>query len=197
MKKKAVSKRLTRLMIIIVTLTLRLAPAWAQGISSNYGPGYILSNSETRTMGFYESDSATLSTLPWNKAVKNFSSPEDICKAVKRRVQYSRDMFKEDEWRSGRETWEKREGDCEDIAAVVRDLCREKGYKAEIYVIYSKTARAAHAVTIGEHNGVVWVSNNGSYSEHQSLFDAKQEIARDQGWWMPELEMTKRESDTK
>ena len=136
-------------------------------------------------------ESRSGSFLSGAEAAGQLSSPENITKTVKNRVQYSRDMLKDDEWRSGRETWDRGEGDCEDYAATVKDLCAANGIVAHILVVRSRAAGKSHAVTMGEWNGGVWVSSNGSYREFQSLHDAKQEVARDLGWWAPEVEVFK------
>jgi hypothetical protein len=112
-------------------------------------------------------------------------------------VRYTRDISKADEWRSGNDTWNRKSGDCEDYAAAVKDLCKEKGFKADIFVVQSKTTGKAHAVTMGKRNGRVWVSSNGSYKEYQSQEDAKQEMAKDLGAWAPEVEVYKVESTEK
>lgn len=125
----------------------------------------------------------------WDDASRQVSSPKDACKAVKSRVKYSQDMQREDEWRSGKDTWDRGKGDCEDYAAAVNDLCKEKGFKAEVYVLQPGTTDKAHAVTMGEMDGTLWVSSNGSYEEVKSLHDAKEKIARDLGWWAPDVDV--------
>lgn len=135
-----------------------------------------------RTMERTESDHADVSTMSWSEAKLKLSAPDEISRAVKSRIKYTRDMIQEDEWQSGRETWERKEGDCEDYAAAVKELCEANGIKAEIMVLRSTTDREAHAVTVGERNGQVWVSNNGSYREFSTMKEAQQSIARDQGW---------------
>lgn len=135
--------------------------------------------------------SAVVSSQSWDDVARLSSSPKAICAAVQGRVRYTRDMVKEDEWRDGRDTWERGEGDCEDFAAAIKDLCDKKGFKTEIYILKSETARAAHAVTIGEINGSMWISSNGSFEYVQSLDDAKDLIARDLGWHGPDVGMYK------
>jgi hypothetical protein len=125
----------------------------------------------------------------WNAVVWQSSSPADVCKAVKARVKYVPDVFPEDEWRGGQDTWDKGEGDCEDYAAAVKDLCAEKGFKSDIYVFRSRTARAAHAVTIGEIEGTMWFSSNGSYEEVKSMDAVKEKLCSDLGWWEPDVKI--------
>jgi len=150
-----------------------------------------------RALELRETGTRPTADLSWADAIRQSSSPEEISNAVGNRVKYSRDRFKEDEWRSGRETWHRGAGDCEDYAATVKDLCTEKKLTAKIVIVHSKTAGKSHAVTMGEVNGRVWVSSNGTYAQYQSLHDAKQEIARDLGWWGPATEMfTVKQSQT-
>ena len=58
-------------------------------------------------------------------------------------------------------------------------------------VIESKAARSAHAVIIGEINGTMWLSSNGSYEEVQSLNAAKETLTRDLGWWARDADVYK------
>ena len=193
-----IAKRGRRALLLItaISVTLQLTPALAsrqaRGRDLTHRGGTIWS----RTMQLRDGDRGRASTMTWKEAAQRSSSPESICSTVKSRVSYSRDTCPEDEWRSGKATWSRGRGDCEDYAAVVKELCREKGFEAQTFVLRSKTAGEAHAVTVGERNGRVWVSSNGSYTVHRSLFDAKQEIARDQGWWAPEVEMFRVEQST-
>jgi predicted transglutaminase-like cysteine proteinase len=184
-------------LIIIVTLIMALGTGAAQARSvRRWSGGNDYPTTTRRTMGLRDTDKQSVATLSWRDAARHSSSPEAIARVVKSRIQYSPDRYKEDEWRSGRETWERAGGDCEDYAAAVKDLCQKKGFESQIVVVRSKTAKAAHAVTIGECNGRIWVSSNGSYTQHASLSDAKQELARDLGWWSPEVEMfTVKESE--
>ncbi len=125
----------------------------------------------------------------WQNTLIHASSPADISSAVKKRIKYQRDMYNEDEWRSAEETWNRRRGDCEDIAETVRKLCCQKGLQAQILVFYSKTDREAHAVAAGETNGRIWISSNGNYRDFNSFYDAKQELARDLGWYAPNVKV--------
>jgi predicted transglutaminase-like cysteine proteinase len=127
----------------------------------------------------------------WAQVARESSTPRAVAGAVKRRIKYSRDISKEDEWRSGKDTWDRQEGDCEDFAATVNVLCEKNGIQSQVIVLRSKTARAAHAVTVGNRNGSVWVSSNGGYEEYQSEADAKQAMARELGWHAPEVEVLK------
>ena len=139
-------------------------------------------NRGMRTMERRSADRSFPSTLSLQEVAWKVSSPAEISSVVQRKVQYASDMLKEDEWRSGGETWNRGEGDCEDFAAVVKDVCLDKGFDAKILVVGSKTARKTHAVTTGTWNGRIWVSSNGSYTEYASMYEAKQDLARELGW---------------
>ncbi len=136
------------------------------------------------------------SDVSWDNASRMCWSPRDLCKAVKERVRYSRDILKGDEWRSGEDTWNRRAGDCDDYAVVIKELCEREGFKAEIYVFRSRVAHAAHAVTVGEKDGIMWLSSNGSYQEVKSLDDAREAIARDMGWRAQDVDVYKFEQSS-
>jgi predicted transglutaminase-like cysteine proteinase len=178
--------------IIIVVLTIVLGTgAVRAAITRRWSDGGNFTRSSLRTMEYRDTDKHSVSTRSWDDAASQSSSPEEISKAVMSRIEYSSDRFKEDEWRSGKDTWARGAGDCEDYAAAVKELCAEKGYEADLFVVRSKDVGEAHAITMGKRNGRIWVSSNGSYSEHQSIFDAKQELVRDLGWYAPDTEMVK------
>ncbi|MFO7870077.1 MAG: hypothetical protein R6V03_01430 [Kiritimatiellia bacterium] len=185
----AANKYQTFLIMTAFMVAIRVAPAWGAELAQRRDPFGRDRASRIRTLEFRDSDRSPVSTMPWQEARRAFSTPEDTCRAVKDRVTYSRNAYKKDERGSAKETWNRRQGDCEDYALTVKDLSSGKGWKANMYVVRSKTAREAHAITMGKRNGRIWVSSNGFYSEYQSLFDAKQEIGRDLGWWNPEVEM--------
>ncbi|MBA4387085.1 MAG: hypothetical protein C0404_03830 [Verrucomicrobia bacterium] len=169
-------------LIIIVAAISALATGFAQTNTATLSP-------ESQTLETRNVDSGNSSTLSWNGVVRRSTSPRDICRAVKGHVRYSRDMLKEDEWRDGKDTWTKAAGDCDDYAATVQDLCKEKGFKAETYVFESRAAHASHAVTIGGTDGTMWLSSNGSYEEVKSMSDAREKLALELGWWAPDVDV--------
>lgn len=130
----------------------------------------------------------------WHDAKINVASPKEASTIAATRVTYTPDMSKEDEWRSPQETWQKKEGDCEDFALVVQDLCKNNGIEAEVLIIRSNSARKAHAITTGTVNGSIWVSSNGIYTTYQSTNDVKQAIARDLGWAHTDIDIIKLET---
>lgn len=129
----------------------------------------------------------------WHDAEINVASPKDASTIAAARVTYTPDTSKEDEWRPPQETWQRKEGDCEDFALMVQDLCKNNGIEAEVLIVRSNSARKAHAITAGTVNGSIWVSSNGIYTIYQSMNDAKQALARDLGWSHTDITITKRE----
>lgn len=125
-----------------------------------------------------------------------FREPESISRAVHDRVAYKPDSDPQSEWQSPERTWDNRTGDCEDFALAVEALNKEQGLDARVYVVSSRTlvgSNAAnadpHAVAIGTHNGQMWVSSNGQHTEVAGLRDAKDMIAREQGWFFDDVEV--------
>lgn len=121
----------------------------------------------------------TFGTLTWEEAQTVYKTPQDISAAVRQHVAYREDMG--DEWASGKETWDRGFGDCEDFAACVADLCKAAGIVATIQVFSPKGSFEGHAVAMGSWNGRLWISSNGWYETVKSMDDAKAVIAKEQG----------------
>ena len=113
--------------------------------------------------------------MAWYEIVDSAVSPEEVCSAVRRHVKYRKDGT--DEWATGKETWKRGYGDCEDIAACVQELCKELGFNASVRLFYGKKTRKAHAIVIGDWNGRKWLSSNGSYHGSVSAEDNKKNMA--------------------
>jgi hypothetical protein len=182
--------RICPALLLTIGLMMAAAPIYAQENTSRFVHNQKTTGPGTRhfEITHYSSSSAGDS---WDDASAKVSSPADACKAVKSRVDYAQQMFKEDKWRAGTDTWGRKQGDCTDFAVAVQDLCQAKDIKTDTYVLRSKTTGKAHAVTMGTWNGSSWVSSNGSYQAVTSLDDAKEKLAREQGWWAPDVEMYK------
>jgi hypothetical protein len=118
-----------------------------------------------------------------HKSCNGVADAKGICKAVSQRVTYIPDRLPKDEWRSAGNTWETGQGDCEDFAVTVAELCKQKNIETTIYVFSSPIDREAHAVVIGRSNGQMWMSSNGSYENVLSVGEARDKTAREQGWW--------------
>jgi len=108
----------------------------------------------------------TFGTLTWEEVQTTLTTPKDICTAVRRHVRYRKDL--EEEWTSGKETWDRGYGACEDYAACVVDLCKALGIEAQITVLIPRGSWEGHAVAIGTWKGKQWVSSNGWYEEVDS-----------------------------
>jgi hypothetical protein len=106
----------------------------------------------------------------------------DACRAVRARVHYTRDIRPEDRWQSSRQTWRRGAGDCEDFAACIVDMCREKGIQADTYVLWSADRRESHAVAMGTFRGQTWMSSNGGWEPVNSREAAAYKVARTHGW---------------
>ena len=117
----------------------------------------------------------------WGTVSHAAQQPSDICSAVKQRVKYAHDNVPADEWKAAKETWDTGRGDCEDFAVVVKRLCERQDIKADVYRFYPPKGQG-HAVTIGEHQGLLWMSSNGSYVEVHSIEAAKWIVANKHGW---------------
>lgn len=118
----------------------------------------------------------------WTDVIAHANTPADICRVVKSRIRYVSDASAKDEWQDSQLTWQRRKGDCEDFAITVRDLCTAQGIKAEVVVFYPRESRQGHAVTLGEWNGGMWMSSNGSFERVNSEDDARERIARENSW---------------
>lgn len=152
------------------------------------------SNAETlasgiRTMEIPAFSSTSRRSRSWEDVVGRSKCPQDLCKAVAQKIQYTPDMYKDEEWLPAEDVWKKGKGDCEDFATALLALCEEKNFDAHIFVLQSKLNRKAHAVVIGRWNDHVWASSNGSYQVYACVYDAKAALSHGQGWWAPEVAM--------
>jgi predicted transglutaminase-like cysteine proteinase len=113
------------------------------------------------------------------------TSPQEITEAVLARVRYTPDAY--DYWQTGEQTWNRKAGDCEDFAALVRDICLIRGFDAQVVVFHAKRSHAAHAVVIGNHNGTIWMSSNGDYRVVESIADARDIMISELKWYHDEV----------
>ena len=123
---------------------------------------------------------STFCSLTWDEIQTVVNTPRSICAAVRTHVNYADDLG--DIWATGEETWERKQGDCEDFAACVIDLCKSAGIQAEMQIFFPKGSWEGHAVVVGSWNGKLWISSNGSYQTVKSMDEAKSVIAREAGW---------------
>jgi len=131
---------------------------------------------------------AALSSL----ILESAADPEAICQQVSAYVQYATDTKPEDEWREPEQTLKAGRGDCEDFASCVQAACTAKGISTKVYVMTSKVNKRAHAVTISDEGGRMWMSTNGTYEAVLSMSDAKDRICRRMGWWYDDVTVEER-----
>lgn len=125
------------------------------------------------------------SKLTWDEVVAIAKDPRQICSRIRNNVTYREEMG--EQWQTGKTTWEKGKGDCEDFAEAVVELCKEKGFDAEVYVVFPKGSWEAHAVAVGTFEGQMWLSSNGGYQEVASFAEAQRKVATDMGWRKKQL----------
>ena len=119
-------------------------------------------------------------SLTYEQAITVVESPEDICDRVSFQVNYKDDKY--DEWSTGRATWKRGYGDCEDFAFCVKSICDEKGIESRVEIMSLKGSWQSHAVAIGTWEGSYWISSNGDYHSAKSEADARKKAAGLMGW---------------
>jgi hypothetical protein len=128
----------------------------------------------------------TFGNLSWDSAVAATTSPASISWQVRRHVTY--ETIGGESFNNGRETWERRFGDCKAFAFCVADLCEAKDIVCWISVVRPKGELHGHAVTMGVWQGKLWMSSNGIYGEFKSLEAALQSLASVKGFSGKSLE---------
>jgi len=119
-------------------------------------------------------------TLTWDQIIQKVHTPIEICSAVKHHVKYHKDVI--DEWASGEETWNKKYGDCEDIAVTISELCTIKNIQTEIFIIYPENDLEGHAIVVGRWKSKLWFSSNGWFKYASSGAEIKRKIAHEMRW---------------
>lgn len=118
-------------------------------------------------------------TISWEEVQSRKMTPEKIIKLVHNHVDYrSEDV---DVWSGGRETWERRCGDCEDIAACIAELCQTSGYEAWIQVFLHSESFQGHAVAMVRIDGKLWLADK-SFILVGTMEEAKTVISREMRW---------------
>lgn len=113
----------------------------------------------------------------WADVAREYDSPREICHLVERSIRYSTEDA--DQWRAAGITWERGKGDCEDMAIVIQELCKISGMETKLHLYFpSSGKKEGHAVLVGEWNGKIWFSSNGSYEEVKSEQDIRHRVAR-------------------
>ena len=137
----------------------------------------MIANAKEEKVGWFN---RTFCALTWEQVQTVNKTPKSVCAAVRHQVRYAEDIG--DNWTTGKETWDKKKGDCEDYAACVVDLCQAAGIEASIHIYCPKGSWEAHAVVIGSWNGQLWISSNGWYENIESMDEAKKVVAKAAGW---------------
>jgi len=122
----------------------------------------------------------TFQDLSWNEIIAVAQSPKDISRRVKTRVTYKTDV--QDEMKPGVKTWNEKQGDCEDFANCVVELCKAKGFDAWVEVYFEANNSRAHAVAMGTWNGKLWMSSNGNFQFVGDVAKAGRAVAMEMGW---------------
>ena len=113
----------------------------------------------------------------WSEIARTYESPREICRLVESNIRYTTE--KSDLWTESSETWTRGRGDCEDFAILIQDLCKLSGMDTKVHLYFPAAGgREGHAILVGEWNGKIWFSSNGSYEEVKSEKDVRNRIAR-------------------
>lgn len=124
------------------------------------------------------SDESTVKTQPETAEDRGaaesptlYRTPAEVCAYVRRKVRYrSEDR---DDWASPSETLARGYGDCEDIAQLVKQLCRKNGMSADLYALrHEQRRREGHIIVIGRWRDRYWISSNGSWSAVRTFDEA-------------------------
>lgn len=120
--------------------------------------------------------SKTFGRTAWSEVAKAYETPREICRTVERNVRYVTE--RQDQWSAPEATWTNGRGDCEDFAIAIQELCRLSGIPATVHLYFPAGAgREGHAVLVGEWNGKLWLSSNGSYEEVKSEQEVRKRVA--------------------
>ena len=112
----------------------------------------------------------------WSEVAKAYDTPREICRVIDRNVRYVTEG--QDQWAAPEATWARGRGDCEDFAIAIQELCRLSGIPADVHLYFPAGAgREGHAVLVGEWNGKIWFSSNGTYEEVKSEQDVRKRVA--------------------
>lgn len=120
--------------------------------------------------------SKTFGRTAWREVAKAYETPREICRVIDRHVRYVSES--QDQWAAPEATWARGRGDCEDFAIAIQELCRLSGIPAEVHLYFpAGVGREGHAVLVGEWNGKIWFSSNGTYEEVKSEQDVRKRVA--------------------
>ncbi|HMP76025.1 MAG TPA: transglutaminase domain-containing protein [Kiritimatiellia bacterium] len=119
----------------------------------------------------------TFGSMNWSEAAQSYASPREICRLVEKNIRYKTE--KVDQWATAEETWTRRFGDCEDFAVLIQEIGRLSGLETKVHLYFPPTAgKEGHAVLVGEWEGKIWFSSNGSYEEVKSEDEVRKRVAK-------------------
>lgn len=119
----------------------------------------------------------TFGRTEWSEVGHAYATPREICRLVEQNISYRTED--NDTWSTAAETWARGKGDCEDMAICVQELCKLSGMTSKVHLYFPATGgREGHAVLVGEWNGKMWFSSNGSYEEVSSEKEVRQRVAK-------------------
>lgn len=129
----------------------------------------------------------------WSAVAHAYDTPREICRMIERSIRYTTE--KADQWSPSQDTWSRGRGDCEDFAICIQELCRLSGLPARVQLYFPAGGREGHAVLVGEWNGKMWFSSNGSYEEVKSEEEVRARVARmlsckEKNLWVMRLSQT-------
>ena len=153
---------------LILLASLGLASGYAQDVASVTTEAPVAEKSWSKKV-FGRED--------WASIEHAYESPREICRVVESNIRYKTE--KADQWSAAGETWGRGAGDCEDFAIMIQKLCQISGFETKVHLYFPATGgREGHAVLVGEWNGKMWLSSNGSYVEVKSEQEVRQRVAR-------------------
>jgi predicted transglutaminase-like cysteine proteinase len=162
------SKATTRIALIAALLLGSASMANAQSVAAATQSEASISPSWAKR---------TFGSMDWTEAAQSYATPREICRLVEKNVRYKTE--KVDQWATAEETWTRRFGDCEDMAVLIQELAQVSGMQSKVHLYFPPTAgKEGHAVLVGEWNGKVWFSSNGSYEEVKSEDEVRKRVAK-------------------
>ena len=122
----------------------------------------------------------TFKTLTWDEVSQKVNTPKEICSSVRHHVAYRADQG--DDWASGKETWDRGYGDCEDYAAAIAEICKNKDIETLTFMIYPESEDTGHVVVVGLWKNKLWFSSNGWFEHAKNGADIKRKVAHQMRW---------------
>jgi predicted transglutaminase-like cysteine proteinase len=178
----------------LTTVGTESSPAGADGLTTREIPvGIDVASPEWKVRASRPREDAGGES--WESVLENKGlDVARICSTIRARIKYEPDLYADEEWRSGRETWERRAGDCEDFAVVACAVLRANGFTANIYVLWTTARRQGHAVVIGhDEAGRHFVVSNGSLEWVENEDEARRLSADRLGWGRSSTHMRRKE----